>query len=65
VTLENATATPETDKGLLCFWVDDGVAHWIAKRHIASTSEVHHGGDSGKLIVGRWFASTAKLKSND
>jgi hypothetical protein len=61
VLIQNVRATRETDKGLLCFWGDDGVPHWIARRYIAAASEVRQAGDTGKLIVDRWFANTAKL----
>ncbi len=60
VTIPNAHALSETDKGLRCDFGDE-VAHWVAKSHIAPESEVKRSGDRGRLVITKWLAQTARL----
>lgn len=58
VTIPRARATGETE---LAIWCDfgDGKEHPVPKSAIAAQSDVKRRGDSGRLIVGKWWAERA------
>lgn len=53
-TVEDVVCSKETDKALLCNIDDDLV--WIPKSQVHDTSEVWKEGQTGDLVVKRWFA---------
>jgi hypothetical protein len=60
VTIPRARATGESE---LAIWCDfgDGIQHPVPKSQIASQSDVKRRGDSGRLIVGKWWAEKASV----
>lgn len=59
IELEDATIEAETDLALLCN-IDDK-KHWIPKSVVQEDSEVLSEGDSGTIVLMRWFAEKEGL----
>jgi hypothetical protein len=60
VTIPRARATGESE---LAIWCDfgDGKQHSVPKSQIATQSDVKRRGDSGRLIVRKWWAERADV----
>ena len=59
VEIEDVTVTAETELALLCL-IDDK-QHWIPKSVVDEESEVSAEGDTGTIVLLRWFAEKAGL----
>jgi len=59
VELEDITVEAETDLALLC--VIDDKQRWIPKSVVHEDSEVSREGDSGTIVIMRWFAEKEGL----
>ena len=59
VELEDVTIEAETDLALLCN-IDDK-KHWIPKSVVHEDSEVSSEGDTGTIVLQRWFAEKEGL----
>ena len=59
VEIEDVTVEAETDLALLCS-VDDK-KHWIPKSVVHEDSEVSSEGDTGTIVLMRWFAEKEGL----
>jgi hypothetical protein len=59
VELEDVAVEAETDLALLCN-IDDK-KHWIPKSVVHEDSEVSSEGDTGTIIIMRWFAEKEGL----
>ena len=58
------TGTYEVDKETekaLCVVDEDGGLSWVPKSVIGEYSDIHGKGDSGDLMVARWFAIKEEL----
>ena len=54
VEIDDVTVEAETDLALLCSVEDK--KHWIPKSVVHEDSEVQSEGDSGTIVIMRWFA---------
>ena len=59
VELEDVSVEAETDLALLCN-IDDK-KHWIPKSVVHEDSEVSSEGDTGTIVLQRWFAEKEGL----
>ena len=59
VELEDITVEAETDLALLC--IIDDKQRWIPKSVVHEDSEVSSEGDSGTIVLMRWFAEKEGL----
>jgi hypothetical protein len=59
VELEDVTVEAETDLALLC--IIDDKQRWIPKSVVHEDSEVSGEGDSGTIVILRWFAEKEGL----
>jgi len=59
VEFENVAIETETDLALLCN-IDDK-KHWIPKSVVDEDSEVSSEGDTGTIVLQRWFAEKEGL----
>jgi hypothetical protein len=59
VELEDVAVEAETDLALLCN-IDDK-KHWIPKSVVHEDSEVSSDGDTGTIVIMRWFAEKEGL----
>jgi hypothetical protein len=59
VEIEDVTVTAETELALLCL-IDDK-QHWIPKSVVDEDSEVSADGETGTIVLLRWFAEKAGL----
>ena len=59
VEFENVAIETETDLALLCN-IDDK-KHWIPKSVVHEDSEVSSEGDTGTIVLQRWFAEKEGL----
>ena len=59
VELEDVAVEAETDLALLCN-IDDK-KHWIPKSVVREDSEVSSEGDTGTMVIMRWFAEKEGL----
>ena len=59
VELEGITIEAETDLALLC--IIDDKQRWIPKSVVHEDSEVSSDGDSGTIVLMRWFAEKEGL----
>jgi len=59
VELEDVSVEAETDLALLCN-IDDK-KHWIPKSVVHEDSEVSSEGDTGTIVLQRWFAGKEGL----
>ena len=59
VEFENVAIETETDLALLCN-IDD-IKHWIPKSVVHEDSEVSSEGDTGTIVLQRWFAEKEGL----
>ena len=59
VELEDVSVEAETDLALLCN-IDDK-KHWIPKSVVHEDSEVSSEGDTGTIVLQRWFAEKERL----
>ena len=59
VEIEDVTVEAETDLALLC--IIEEKQHWIPKSVVHEDSEVSGEGDTGTIIIMRWFAEKAGL----
>jgi hypothetical protein len=60
-----ATVIAASPRAICCNLNGDRVEHWIARSQIEVGSTVHHGGDTGRLVVSAWFAQTARLPKGE
>jgi hypothetical protein len=58
VSIPTARALAETDKAICCDFGDDK-EHWVPQSQIGPHSEVKRKGDSGHLVVSKWWAEQA------
>ena len=59
VELDDATVEAETDLALLCNINEK--THWIPKSVVHEDSEVSSEGDTGTIVIMRWFAEKEGL----
>jgi hypothetical protein len=59
VELDDATVEAETDLALLCNINEK--KHWIPKSVVHEDSEVSSEGDTGTIVIMRWFAEKEGL----
>ena len=59
VELDDATVEAETDLALLCNINEK--RHWIPKSVVHEDSEVSSEGDTGTIVIMRWFAEKEGL----
>ena len=59
VELDDATVEAETDLALLCNINEK--SHWIPKSVVHEDSEVSSEGDTGTIVIMRWFAEKEGL----
>ena len=59
IELEDVTVEAETDLALLCM-IDDK-QRWIPKSVVHEDSEVSEEGDTGTIVIMRWFAEKEGL----
>lgn len=64
VVIDGVRAERETDLALLCVWRmgKRNMEHWVPKSQITDDSEVWEPGQSGKLVITRWFAEKEGLE---
>lgn len=51
---EDVTVKAQTERAILC--EIDGEEHWVPQSQVHDVSEVWKKGDTGKLVVARWWA---------
>ena len=59
VEIDDVTVEAETDLALLC--IIDDKQHWIPKSVVHEDSEVSGEGDTGTIMLMRWFAEKQGL----
>ena len=59
VEIDDVTVETETDLALLC--IIDGRQRWIPKSVLHEDSEISCAGDSGTIVLMRWFAEKEGL----
>jgi hypothetical protein len=59
VEIDDVTVEAETDFALLCSVEDK--KHWIPKSVVHEDSEVQSEGDTGTIVIIRWFAEKQGL----
>jgi hypothetical protein len=59
VEIDDVTIETETDLALLC--IIDGRQRWIPKSVVHEDSEVSGEGDTGTMVLMRWFAEKEGL----
>ena len=60
VELEDMSVEAETDLALPCNIIDDK-KHWIPRSVVHEDSEVSSEGDTGTIVLQRWFAEKEGL----
>ena len=60
-----ATIINETARAICCRLNNDDINHWIPKSQMLYGSTVQRVGDTGTLVLSKWFVGIAKLPTSD